>query len=391
MIVHFSALLILSLISGRMASAGAQLTFTAIPDQDEATLQQRADAVSVFLGDYIEAKCGVQVSVAYQPVSNYQDAVSALLDNVADFGWYGGLTGVQAGLRSPPATYLAQRVEDTEFTSVFIQGPGPQLTGIADVEGKTLAYGSESSTSGHLMPAYYLTEDGVTPASTIYTGSHDATVDAVINAEAEVGALNSVVWANRVASNTTGGTSVFYTTPEYVDYLWVSGAGIIDTWANIEGASIAEGCADVNALLTEAFLAATSDEPLGEALLTAYSTVGYVSIEPNEYDPIEETGCALGMIEEQYCSEPVPEDLGNVGAVAPAENTGAPVNSTDIPADNDADDADDADDASSSAETDTPPDGTVVSPAGDSTSGAHSNVSGILLALLSTVLMTLVA
>jgi hypothetical protein len=40
-----------------------------------------------------------------------------------------------------------------------------------------------------------------------------------MNGQAEVGALNSVVWRNRVDANTTGGTSVFYTTPEYVDYL----------------------------------------------------------------------------------------------------------------------------------------------------------------------------
>ena len=125
-----------------------------------------------------------------RPVTSYEDAVDALVNKIADFGWYGGLTGVQAGLRMQPSVYIAQRIEDTQFTSVFIQA----------------------------MPTYYLTQYNITPESIMYTGSHDATVDAVMNGEAEVGALNSVVWRNRVDANTTGGTSVFYT-PEYVDYL----------------------------------------------------------------------------------------------------------------------------------------------------------------------------
>ena len=100
----------------------------------------------------------------------------------------------------------------------------------------------------------------------------------------------------------TGGTSVFYTTPEYVDYLWVAGAGIVEKWASIEGASSAAGCADVNTLLTNAFLSADASDPLAEALVTAYSTIGYAAITAGEYDPIEETGCALNMIEVRFHS-----------------------------------------------------------------------------------------
>lgn len=304
--------LLLSTFSVRYAAA--QLTFTAIPGQDESTLLARANAVSAYLENYIQNTCGVNVTVTYNPVTNYEDAVDALLDTVADFGWYGGLTGVQAGLRSPPAVYIAQRVEDKQFTSVFIQGEGMNITnGVEGAEGKSLAYGSASSTSGHLMPAYYLGEADVTPASTIFTGSHDLTVDAVINGTTEVGALNSVVWKNRVAANTTGGTSVYYTTPDFVDYLWVAGSGIVDKWAAIEGASSAAGCENVDTLLTEAFVSADAADPLAQALFNAYSTVGFVAITAGEYDPIEETGCSLGMIEEKYCTEPIPADLGNVG------------------------------------------------------------------------------
>ena len=164
------------------------------------------------------------------------------------------------------------------------------------------------------MPQYYLTEANVTPSSypePIFTGSHDATIDAVMNGTTQVGALNSVVWFKRLAANTTGNTSVFYTTPQYVDYLWVAGAGITEKWSSIVS-NPAKGCEDANALITEAFISATNETEIGQALFAAYSTVGYVAITEGEYDPIEETGCALDMIEEQYCDEPIPENLGNV-------------------------------------------------------------------------------
>ena len=195
------------------------LYFTAIPDQADSTLCQRANAVRAYLENYISKTCQMNITVQYRPVTSYQDAVDALVNKIADFGWYGGLTGVQAGLRMPPSVYIAQRVEDTQFTSVFIQASGENNSDITDVTGKSLALGSQTSTSGSLMPTYYLTQYNVTPESIMYTGSHDATVDAVMKGEAETGALNSVVWRNRVDANTTGGTSVFYTTPEYVDYL----------------------------------------------------------------------------------------------------------------------------------------------------------------------------
>src|SRR6056300_1415804 len=195
----------------------AALYFTAIPDQADSTLCQRANAVRAYLENYISQTCQMNITVQYRPVTSYQDAVDALVNKIADFGWYGGLTGVQAGLRMPPSVYIAQRVEDTQFTSVFIQASGENNSDITDVTGKSLALGSQTSTSGSLMPTYYLTQYNVTPESIMYTGSHDATVDAVMKGEAETGALNSVVWRNRVDANTTGGTSVFYTTSEDVD------------------------------------------------------------------------------------------------------------------------------------------------------------------------------
>ncbi len=101
----------------------------------------------------------------------------------------------------------------------------------------------------------------------------------------------------------------------------MAGAGIKDKWLSIldgnnDGSSTTtikdEACSNIDTLLTNAFLAANASDSFGQALFEAYSTVGYVPITQGEYDPIEETGCAQNLIAPEYCSRPIPEDLGNV-------------------------------------------------------------------------------
>ncbi|OEU14098.1 hypothetical protein FRACYDRAFT_242450 [Fragilariopsis cylindrus CCMP1102] len=110
-----------------------------------------------YLEDYIQTACDSDVTVTYSPVSNYQDAVDALLTGNTNFVGYGGLTGVEAGLKLPPSIYLAQRLEDTRFTSVFIHEPDLDVpVGIESANNhRSLAFGSNLSTNGHLMPTYY--------------------------------------------------------------------------------------------------------------------------------------------------------------------------------------------------------------------------------------------
>ena len=61
---------------------------------------------------------------------------------------------------------------------------------LSKVAGKTVAFTSESSTSGSLFPRLQLINAGIDPdndISAIYTGSHDAAVVAVYNGDADIG------------------------------------------------------------------------------------------------------------------------------------------------------------------------------------------------------------
>jgi hypothetical protein len=116
----------------------------------------------------------------------------------------------------------------------------------------------------------------------------------------------------------------------YKQSQWVAGSRINDKWASIQSAAATnhdatikdEACSNINTLLTNAFLAADASDSLGVALLEAYSTVGYVAITEGEYDPIEETGCAQGLIASRYCNEPVqvPEEQSAYAYAATPES-----------------------------------------------------------------------
>src|SRR5690606_10172954 len=118
------------------------------------------------IADYLEAELGVPVE--YRPVTDYTAAVTAFRVGDLDMVWFGGLTGVQARLQVGGAQALAQRSIDEQFTSVFIANRDsrlPQLDSIDDLTqlaGHTFTFGSESSTSGRLMPQYFLQEAGLT-------------------------------------------------------------------------------------------------------------------------------------------------------------------------------------------------------------------------------------
>ena len=210
------------LVFGAAAQAQQQQVFriTAIPDESPTELARKAAP----LLKYLEGRLGMKVE--FTPVTDYAAAVETLANKQIDMAWFGGFTFVQAQQRSGGKVIpLVQREEDEKFRSVFITTE-PGVKSLADLRGKTLSFGSQSSTSGHLMPRSYLLAAGVDPDKDIkrvaYSGAHDATVAAVASGKVDAGALNISVWEKLIADKKvdTSRVRVFYTTPAYYDYNW---------------------------------------------------------------------------------------------------------------------------------------------------------------------------
>ena len=270
----------------------AVLQIGAIPDQNPEKLNRLYGTLSTELSKKLD------VPVRYAPVSNYAAAVSAFRTGSLDLVWFGGLTGVQARLQTPGARVLAQRDIDAEFTSVFIANdasglrPFTSADQLVELKGRRLAFGSESSTSGRLMPQFFMGENGVKPEDLAgggpgFSGSHDATVAVVQSGAYEVGALNEQVWRSNVADGRVdpGKVSVIWRTPPYVDYHWVVRPGLDERFG--------EGFTDK---LQSALLDLSADTENGATILELFGAERFIPAKDEDYVMIETVGRQLGKI-----------------------------------------------------------------------------------------------
>ena len=268
------------------------LKIGAIPDQNPERLNRLYGALSDELG------ASLNVEVQYVPVSNYAAAVSAFRSGSLDLVWFGGLTGVQARLQTPGATVLAQRDIDAEFTSVFIANGASGLRPITSADqlvqlkGRRLAFGSESSTSGRLMPQYFLGENGVTMAELAgggpgFSGSHDATIAVVQSGAYEVGALNAQVWQSNVDEGRVdpAKAAVIWRTPPYVDYHWVARPDLDSRFG--------EG---FTGRVQNALLSLTPTTERGALVLELFGAKRFIPAQNEDYSKIEAVGRQLGKI-----------------------------------------------------------------------------------------------
>lgn len=263
--------------------AGAQtvLKVSAIPDEAPTELQRKFAP----LARYLEAKTGTKVK--FTPVTDYAATVEGLAAKKLDLVWYGGFTFVQAWLRTNrTAIPLVQRVEDEQFRSVFITRAGSGINSITDLKGKTFAFGSVSSTSGHLMPRSFMLQAGVVPERDLrvaYSGAHDATAFQVAGGKVDAGALNISVWNKLVEEKKIDPAQlrVFYTTPPYYDYNWT-------VRGDLDPALVTK--------LREAFLALDPANPEHKAILALQRASRFIATRPDNYKGIEDAARSAGLL-----------------------------------------------------------------------------------------------
>ena len=267
------------------AGASAQavpgvLRVSAIPDEAPTELQRKFKP----LGDYLAKATGLKIE--FTPVTDYAASVEGLVNNKLDLVWFGGFTFVQANVRSKGKVVpLVQRLEDASFRSVFIT-TAKDINKLEDLRGKTLSFGSESSTSGHLMPRSYLLGAKINPDTDLkriaYSGAHDATVAAVQGGKVDAGALNISVWEKLSnAGKVDPSVRVFYTTPPYYDYNWTVRSDMTPK---------------LKKQLTDAFLALNKSTPEGKEILELQKATRFIPTTPANYKNLESVARASGLL-----------------------------------------------------------------------------------------------
>ena len=258
------------------------LRVSAIPDENPNELMRIYTPFAEYLGRELGMK------VQFTPVVDYAATVEGLGAGKLDMVWYGGFTSVQAVRRTNGnARRLVLRQEDAEFKSVFVTRPGSGIKSLTDLKGKTFAFGSVSSTSGHLMPRSFLLAAGLNPDKDMkqvaFSGAHDATALWVESGRVDAGALNFLTWEKLVQSRKvdTAKVNVFWTTPPYVDYCWTV-RGDLD--------------AGLRERITAAFVKLSYDNPEDRKLLDLHRTRKYIKANDADWKTIEEAAVAAGLL-----------------------------------------------------------------------------------------------
>jgi phosphonate transport system substrate-binding protein len=262
--------------------AQAVLRVSAIPDESPTELQRKFRP----LGEYLSKETGMKVE--FTPVTDYAAVVEALATNKIDLAWLGGFTYIQAKIRTNGAVKpIIQRLEDEKFTSKFIIPESSSAKTLADLKGKTFAFGSPSSTSGHLMPRFYLMKAGISPdidfKSTAFSGAHDATIAFVASGRADAGALNASVWDKLSDAKNPNAekVKVLYITPPYHDYNWTVRGGLD---------------AVLTKKISDAFLKLSANDPAQKELMDLQRASKYISTKSSNYDEIEKAAISAGLI-----------------------------------------------------------------------------------------------
>ena len=267
-------------LSSVLSQAADVLNVSAIPDEAPTELLRKFKP----LGAYLEKELGMPVK--FVPVADYAAVVEALAADRVDLAWLGGFTFVQTRLKTGNAIPLVQREQDEKFTSKFISADA-NVKSLQDLKGKTFAFGSVSSTSGSLMPRYFMLKDGIKPeeffSRVAYSGAHDATVAWVQSGKVDAGVLNASVWDKLVTAGKvdTAKVKVFATTPTYYDYNWT-----------VRGTLNPE----LTAKIKKAFLALDPAKPEHKAILDLQAASRFIETRPENYQGIEEAARAAGLL-----------------------------------------------------------------------------------------------
>lgn len=264
-----------------LAAEPAVLRVSAIPDEAPTELQRKFEP----LGKYLSAQTGMKV--VFTPVTDYAAVVESLATRKLDLAWLGGFTFVQAKIRTNgTAIPIVQREEDARFTSKFITA-NPAIKTLADLRGKSFAFGAPSSTSGSLMPRFFLQQDGINPEkdfkTVAFSGAHDATAAFVAAGKAEAGVLNASVWDKLVETKKvdTSKVRVFATTPPYFDYNWT-------VRGDLDPALVKK--------LTDAFLALDPAKPEHKAILELQRAARFIPTQASNYEGIEAAAKSAGLL-----------------------------------------------------------------------------------------------
>ena len=268
-----------------------ELVISGVPDQDPCRLEERFSSFAQYLAES-DLLGGRDLPVSYRPASDYSDIVANFGSGEVQLGWFGALSGVQARHLAEDSQAIAQREDDDKFRSVFIVRAELPVTTLTDLAGYRFTFGDEISTSGRLMPEYFLGVEGIEDTERFfsevgYSGSHDRTWMLVQEGEYDAGALSKTVWDRVIADGSADPEAVrlLTITPNYHNYHWLAHSSIDESY----GDGTIERLQEIIVELDDSYqsgMAGICDEGADVDILENFNTSSFKPTQNGNYQPI---------------------------------------------------------------------------------------------------------
>ena len=263
-------------------TAPSLLRVGVLPDESEEVLRKRYGSLLA----YFAAKTGLEFELLVP--ASYSDLVQQFHDRKVDLAYFGGLTFIQAHVFDN-AVPLVVRDVDTRFTSWFLVRDDNPARSLADLKGNAFAFGSKLSTSGHLMPRYFLNkEKHITPEKFFgdirYSGAHDKTAYLVRDGTVALGVANpevvrAMIRDRRLRDNEL---RVLWETPAYTDYVWA-----VQDDLN----------SGVKTRLRDAFLELDANDPAHSKILVGVGAGSFLPAGMSDFHSLQQIAESHGLLE----------------------------------------------------------------------------------------------
>ncbi|QQL43864.1 putative selenate ABC transporter substrate-binding protein [Sulfuriroseicoccus oceanibius] len=270
----------------KASAENATLVISAIPDTKTTNQADKFQG----LVDHLSEELGVKVTFA--PSVDYTDSVEKFKSGDFHLVWYGGLTGVRARAAVDGAVAIAQGTEDPHYKSYFIAHESTGLeksdTFPAEIADLKFTFGSNSSTSGFLMPSFFIKENtGKMPKDFFtqpvgFSGAHDKTALQVAQGQFQAGAINYKTYDKMVANGDIDPKvcRIIWVTPGYADYNFTAHPALNEVFG--------EGFIDK----LQAALISADAKVVGDAI----NRSGIIEAKNEDFNGIEETARSIGEI-----------------------------------------------------------------------------------------------
>lgn len=167
----------------KLGSAKNPIKLYFVPSVEVAVIIESGDAITAFLKEQTGYEFEVKVPTTYAAVVEELGAAEGdAMALIPAMGYV--LASDKYGTEVALATV---RYGWAFYWTQYVVARDSDIKSLKDLDGKTWAYPSITSTSGYLVPASYFVKNGIEPAKKVEAGGHPQSVTAVYEGQADFG------------------------------------------------------------------------------------------------------------------------------------------------------------------------------------------------------------